>query len=338
MHDEPGLLEEDMERRVGMGDTLYIVVPCYNEQEVLPETAKRLLEKVEMLKGQGKIDAGSRIMFVNDGSKDATWVMIQELCEQNKIFAGVNLSRNRGHQNALLAGIQTAAEHADMIVSMDADLQDDINAVDEMIDAYHAGNDIVYGVRSSRQRDTFFKRSTAQMFYRVLKLLGAEIVYNHADYRLLSRRAAKALLSFDEVNLFLRGIVPMVGFRSTAVSYERGERFAGESKYPLGKMLAFALEGITSLSVKPIRMITVGGLLVCVISLMMLIKAFVDYFAGNVVPGWTSIIISIWVLGGLQLFAIGIIGEYIGKTYMETKARPKFIIESVLLQEEKEVE
>ncbi|MCI5874640.1 MAG: glycosyltransferase family 2 protein [Clostridiales bacterium] len=321
-----------------MGNILYIVVPCFNEQEVLPETGRRLSAKVETLKSQGKIGAGSRIMFVNDGSNDATWGMIQELCEQNKIFAGVNLSRNRGHQNALLAGIQTASEHADMIVSMDADLQDDINAIDAMIDAYHAGNDVVYGVRSSRQRDTFFKRNTAQFFYRLLKLLGAEIVYNHADYRLLSRRAAKALLSFDEVNLFLRGIVPMVGFRSTTVAYERGERFAGKSKYPLGKMLTFALEGITSLSIKPIRMITMGGLLVCVISLIMLIKAFVDYSLGNVVPGWTSIIISIWVLGGLQLFAIGIIGEYIGKTYMETKARPKFIIESILLQEESEVE
>lgn len=321
-----------------MENTLYIVVPCYNEQEVLEETARRLLEKIETLKTQGKIDTGSRIMFVNDGSKDRTWQIIQDLCEQNKTFAGVNLSRNRGHQNALLAGMQTASDYADMIVSMDADLQDDINAVDEMIDAYHDGNDVVYGVRSSRQKDTFFKRNTAQLFYRLLKLLGAEIVYNHADYRLLSRRAAKALLSFDEVNLFLRGIVPLVGFRSTTVSYERGERFAGESKYPLGKMVTFALEGITSLSVKPIRMITVGGLLVCIISLFMLLKAFVDYFSGNVVPGWTSIIISIWVLGGLQLFAIGIIGEYIGKTYMETKARPKFIIESILLQEENEVE
>lgn len=320
--------------KTSMGNVLYIVVPCYNEQEVLEETAKRLSEKLEILKGEAKIDAGSRIMFVNDGSKDATWLMIQELCEKNLIFAGVNLSRNRGHQNALLAGIATASEHADMIVSMDADLQDDINAVDAMIDAYHEGNDVVYGVRSSRKKDTFFKRNTAQMFYRLLKLLGAEVVYNHADYRLISKRAAKALLSFEEVNLFLRGIVPMVGFQSTTVTYERGKRFAGESKYPLGKMLAFALEGITSLSVKPIRMITIGGLMVCLISFIMLIKAFVDYCMGNVVPGWTSIIISIWVLGGLQLFAIGIIGEYIGKTYMETKARPKFIIESVLLKEE----
>lgn len=321
-----------------MSDILYIVVPCYNEQEVLPETSKRLYDKMTALREQQKIDEKSRILFVNDGSKDATWRLIEELCAKSPLYAGVNLSRNRGHQNALLAGIATAAPHADMIVSMDADLQDDINAMDEMIAAYQAGNDVVYGVRSSRQKDSFFKRNSAQLFYRLMKLLGAEIVYNHADYRLLSKRAAEALLSFDEVNLFLRGIVPMLGFQSTTVTYERGERFAGKSKYPLGKMVTFALEGITSLSVKPIRMITVGGLLVCVVSLVMLIKAFVDYFSGNVEPGWTSVIISIWVLGGLQLFAIGIIGEYIGKTYMETKERPKFIIESVLLREDNEVE
>lgn len=321
-----------------MSDILYIVVPCYNEQEVLPETSKRLYDKMTALREQQKIDKKSRILFVNDGSKDATWRLIEELCAKSPLYAGVNLSRNRGHQNALLAGIATAAPHADMIVSMDADLQDDINAMDEMIAAYQAGNDVVYGVRSSRQKDSFFKRNSAQLFYRLMKLLGAEIVYNHADYRLLSKRAAEALLSFDEVNLFLRGIVPMVGFQSTTVTYERGERFAGKSKYPLGKMVTFALEGITSLSVKPIRMITAGGLLVCVVSLLMLIKAFADYFSGNVEPGWTSVIISIWVLGGLQLFAIGIIGEYIGKTYMETKERPKFIIESVLLQEDNEVE
>lgn len=327
-----------MESRQRMSDILYIVVPCYNEQEVLPETSKRLYDKMTALHKQQKIDEKSRILFVNDGSKDATWRLIEELCAKSPLYAGVNLSRNRGHQNALLAGIATAAPHADMIVSMDADLQDDINAMDEMIAAYQAGNDVVYGVRSSRQKDSFFKRNSAQLFYRLMKLLGAEIVYNHADYRLLSKRAAEALLSFDEVNLFLRGIVPMVGFQSTTVTYERGERFAGKSKYPLGKMVTFALEGITSLSVKPIRMITVGGLLVCVVSLLMLIKAFADYFSGNVEPGWTSVIISIWVLGGLQLFAIGIIGEYIGKTYMETKERPKFIIESVLLQEDNEVE
>lgn len=327
-----------MESRQRMSDILYIVVPCYNEQEVLPETSKRLFDKMTALREQQKIDEKSRILFVNDGSKDTTWRLIEELCAKSPLYAGVNLSRNRGHQNALLAGIAAAVPHADMIVSMDADLQDDINAMDEMIAAYQAGNDVVYGVRSSRQKDSFFKRNSAQLFYRLMKLLGAEIVYNHADYRLLSKRAAEALLSFDEVNLFLRGIVPMVGFRSTTVTYERGERFAGKSKYPLGKMVTFALEGITSLSVKPIRMITAGGLLVCVVSLVMLIKAFVDYFSGNVEPGWTSVIISIWVLGGLQLFAIGIIGEYIGKTYMETKERPKFIIESVLLQEDNEVE
>lgn len=316
-----------------MKNNLYIVIPCYNEQEVLRETAGRLADKIQALTERGRIGKKSRILFVNDGSKDATWMLITELCAQNKIYAGVNLSRNRGHQNALLAGIATAAEHADMIVSMDADLQDDIDAIDRMIDAYQEGNDVVYGVRSSREKDTFFKRHSAQFFYRFMKFLGAEIVYNHADYRLLSNRAAKALLSFDEVNLFLRGLVPMIGFQSTTVTYERGERFAGESKYPLGKMLTFAMEGVTSLSVKPIRMITIGGMLVSVVSLIMLIKSFADYFHGNVVPGWTSMMVSIWVLGGLQLMAIGVIGEYIGKTYMETKRRPKYMIETVILNE-----
>lgn len=316
-----------------MNNILYIVIPCYNEQEVLPETSKRLKEKVNTLVTEQKISRDSRIMFVNDGSKDRTWSMIQELCEENELFAGVNLSRNRGHQNALLAGLSTAVSYADMIVTMDADLQDDINAIDQMVDAYESGYDVVYGVRSSRKKDTAFKRGTAHFFYKLMSFLGADIVYDHADFRLLSKRAAENLLDFEEVNLFLRGIVPMVGFPSTRVTYERGERFAGESKYPLGKMLTFAFEGITSLSVKPIRMITIGGLLICVISLIMLIKAFVDYFHGNVVPGWASIMVSIWVLGGLQLFAIGIIGEYIGKTYLETKRRPKFIIESVLLKQ-----
>lgn len=319
-----------------MNNILYIVIPCYNEQEVLPETSKRLREKVNTLVTENKISKDSRIMFVNDGSKDRTWSMIQELCEENELFAGVNLSRNRGHQNALLAGLSTAVSYADMIVTMDADLQDDINAIDQMVDAYESGYDVVYGVRSSRKKDTAFKRGTAHFFYKLMSFLGADIVYDHADFRLLSKRAAENLLDFEEVNLFLRGIVPMVGFPSTTVTYERGERFAGESKYPLGKMITFAFEGITSLSVKPIRMITIGGLLICVISLIMLIKAFVDYFHGNVVPGWASIMVSIWVLGGLQLFAIGIIGEYIGKTYLETKRRPKFIIESVLLKQSRE--
>lgn len=316
-----------------MSKTLYIVVPCYNEQEVLPETAKRLLEKLQSLVLKNKIADNSRIMFVNDGSKDQTWSMIKRLCKESSVFAGVNLSRNRGHQNALLAGMATAVKYADMIVTMDADLQDDINAVDRMIDAYYEGNDVVYGVRSSRKKDTCFKRGTAHLFYNLMSFLGADIVYDHADYRLLSKRATENLLDFDEVNLFLRGIVPMIGFQSTTVEYERGERFAGESKYPLGKMVTFAFEGITSLSVKPIRMITIGGLLICLISLIMLIKSFVDYFNGNVVPGWASIMVSIWVLGGLQIFAIGIIGEYIGKTYLETKKRPKYIIESVILDD-----
>lgn len=314
-----------------MKDTLYIVIPCYNEQEVLPETAKRLKQKIQTLVADNIISEKSRIMFVNDGSKDQTWLLIQSLCRENPLFSGVNLSRNRGHQNALLAGITIAEKHADMMISMDADLQDDIEAVDKMLESYYAGNDVVYGVRSSREKDTFFKRNTAQLFYKFMKLLGAEIVYNHADYRLMSKRAVKSLLSFEEVNLFLRGIVPMIGFQTDYVYYERGERFAGKSKYPLRKMMTFALEGITSLSVKPIRIITLGGVLVCLVSLLMLIKSLVDYFNGNVVRGWTSVIVSIWVLGGLQLFAIGIIGEYIGKTYMETKNRPKFIIESVIL-------
>ncbi len=317
-----------------MSKTLYIVVPCYNEQEVLPETSKRLQDKINQLITENKIKKNSRIMFVNDGSKDDTWRLICGLCRKNPVFSGVNLSRNRGHQNALLAGIATAVKYCDMVVTMDADLQDDINAIDRMIDAFYAGNDIVYGVRSSRKKDTAFKRGTAHFFYKFMSLLGADIVYDHADYRLLSKRAAENLLEFEEVNLFLRGIVPMIGFQSTKVEYERGERFAGKSKYPLSKMIAFAFEGITSLSVKPIRMITMGGLFICIISLIMLIKSFVDYFNGNVVPGWASIMVSIWVLGGLQIFAIGIIGEYIGKTYLETKKRPKYIIESVILDKE----
>ena len=296
----------------------------------MPETAKRLLEKLQSLVLKNKIADNSRIMFVNDGSKDQTWSMIKGLCEENSVFAGVNLSRNRGHQNALLAGMATAVKYADMIVMMDADLQDDINAVDRMIDAYY---EMMVMSAFLRKKDTCFKLRTAHLFYKLMSFLGADIVYDHADYRLLSRRATENLLNFDEVNLFLRGIVPMIGFQSTTVEYERGERFAGESKYPLGKMITFAFEGITSLSVKPIRMITIGGLLICLISLGMLIKSFVDYFNGNVVPGWASIMVSIWVLGGLQIFAIGIIGEYIGKTYLETKKRPKYIIESVILDD-----
>ena len=312
-------------------NTLYIVVPCYKEQEVLPETSKRLKEKVLQLRAQGKISDKSRIMFVNDGSSDNTWPMIAALHEQEpEMFSGVNLSRNRGHQNALLAGLMTAVNYADMIVSMDADLQDDINAVDGMVDAYHEGFEVVYGVRSKRETDTFFKRFTAEGFYKVMLALGVNIVYNHADYRLMSRRAVEGLAQFKEVNLFLRGIVPQIGYKWTTVTYERAERFAGESKYPLKKMLAFAADGITSFSVKPIRLVFTAGVVVFMISLIMLLYALVSKLTGHTSAGWTSLMGSIWLIGGIQLLSLGVIGEYIGKIYNETKARPRFIIERVL--------
>lgn len=312
-------------------NTLYIVVPCYKEQEVLPETSKRLKEKVLALRAQGKISDKSRIMFVNDGSSDNTWPIISQLHEQEPdIFSGVNLSRNRGHQNALLAGLLTAVNYADMIISMDADLQDDINAVDAMVDHYHEGYEVVYGVRSKRDTDTFFKRFTAEGFYKVMKALGVDIVFNHADYRLMSRRAVEGLAQFGEVNLFLRGIVPQIGYRWTTVTYERAERFAGESKYPLKKMLAFAADGITSFSVKPIRMVFSLGVVVFLVSLVMLLYALVSKLMGHTSAGWTSLMGSIWLIGGIQLLSLGIVGEYIGKIYKETKHRPRFIIESVL--------
>ena len=312
-------------------NTLYIVVPCYKEQEVLPETSKRLKEKVLALRAQGKISDKSRIMFVNDGSSDNTWPIIRQLHEQEPdLFSGVNLSRNRGHQNALLAGLLTAVNYADMIISMDADLQDDINAVDAMVDHYHEGYEVVYGVRSKRDTDTFFKRFTAEGFYKVMKALGVDIVFNHADYRLMSRRAVEGLAQFGEVNLFLRGIVPQIGYRWTTVTYERAERFAGESKYPLKKMLAFAADGITSFSVKPIRMVFSLGVVVFLVSLVMLLYALVAKLTGHTSAGWTSLMGSIWLIGGIQLLSLGIVGEYIGKIYKETKHRPRFIIESVL--------
>ena len=309
-----------------MNNTLYIVVPCYNEEEVLPETAKRLRAKLEQLMGEGKISRDSRVMFVNDGSKDRTWELISRLHEDCPLFRGVDLTRNRGHQNALLAGLMTAMERADAVISMDADLQDDIGAVDEMMDKYLEGVDIVYGVRSSRKTDTFFKRTTAEGFYRVMNALGAETVFNHADYRLMSRRALEGLSRFKEVNLFLRGIVPMIGYRTDTVEYERGERFAGESKYPLKKMLAFAMEGITSLSVKPLKMITGLGFVIFMISLLMIVYNLIRWFTGNTVTGWASLACSLWAIGGLILLALGVIGEYIGKIYMESKERPRYII------------
>ena len=309
---------------------LYIVVPCYNEEEVLPETAKRLKRKMEELMEAGKISGKSKVMLVNDGSKDHTWPMIEQLHEKFPLFSGVNLSRNRGHQNALLAGLMTAKDRCDMTISMDADLQDDIDAVDAMVDKYLEGCDIVYGVRSSRKKDTFFKRFTAEGFYRLMNFMGAETVFNHADYRLLSRRALEGLAEFKEVNLFLRGIVPMIGYTSAIVEYERGERFAGESKYPLKKMLAFAMEGITSLSTKPIRYITFLGVLIFLVSIIMLLAFIVQWALGMTVVGWASMICSLWAIGGLILLSLGVIGEYIGKIYLETKERPRFLIRDVL--------
>ena len=312
-------------------NTLYIVVPCYKEQEVLPETSKRLREKILALRAEGKISDKSRVMFVNDGSSDNTWPIIAQLHEQDpEMFSGVNLSRNRGHQNALLAGLMTAVNYADMIISMDADLQDDINAVDGMVDAYHEGFEVVYGVRSKRDTDTFFKRFTAEGFYKVMKALGVDIVFNHADYRLMSRRAVEGLAEFSEVNLFLRGIVPQIGYKWTTVTYERAERFAGESKYPLKKMLAFAADGITSFSVKPIRLVLTAGVIVFLVSLVMLLYALISKLMGGTAAGWTSLMGSIWLIGGIQLLSLGVVGEYIGKIYNETKRRPRFIIESVL--------
>lgn len=317
-----------------MADILYIVVPCYNEEEVLPETSRRLRAKLEGLMAAGKISERSRVLFVNDGSRDRTWELITRLHGGCPLFCGADLSRNRGHQNALLAGLMTAKERCDMAISMDADLQDDIDAVDAMVEQYYAGCDIVYGVRSSREKDTFFKRFTAEGFYRVMNFLGAETVFNHADYRLMSKRALEGLAQFKEVNLFLRGIVPMIGYTTGTVEYERGERFAGESKYPLKKMLSFAMEGITSLSTKPIRYITVLGFLVFVVSILMLIYSIVRWANGETVIGWASVICSVWAIGGLILLALGVIGEYIGKIYLETKERPRFLIKEVLDQHE----
>ena len=319
-----------------MNNTLYIVVPCYNEQEVLPETSKRLKAKLEQLITAGKISEKSRVLFVNDGSKDRTWEIISALHQQSPLFCGVDLTRNRGHQNALLAGLMTAKDKADAVISMDADLQDDVEAVDQMVDKFLEGVDIVYGVRSSRKKDSFFKRTTAEGFYRVMNALGAETVFNHADYRLMSKRALEGLEQFREVNLFLRGIVPMIGYRTDVVEYERGERFAGESKYPLKKMLSFAMEGVTSLSVKPLRMITGLGFLIFLVSLVMIVYNLARWAMGATVTGWASLACSLWALGGLILLAMGVVGEYVGKIYLETKGRPRFLIRQVLEDRDEE--
>jgi len=311
-------------------DRLYCVVPCYNEEEVIHETAQRLLQKLESLMAAGQIAADSRILFVNDGSKDKTWPLIEALHQTNPIFSGVNLSRNRGHQNALLAGLMTVRDRCDVCISMDADLQDDIDAVDAMLAEYKAGSDIVYGVRTERAADTAFKRVTAHGFYSFMKAMGVNIVYNHADYRLMSRRALDALAEYREVHLFLRGMIPLVGFRTSVVPYARRERFAGVSKYPLKRMLALALDGITSFSVRPIRLIAVLGAFIFLISLVMVVVFLFKNASGDTVPGWTTLACSIWALGGVQIMCLGLIGEYIGKIYQETKRRPRYIIESVL--------
>lgn len=305
---------------------LIIVIPCYNEQEVLPITAPQFLAKINQLASEGLISGDSRVMFVNDGSKDDTWNIIQQLADQDEHYIGIAQSRNRGHQNAVLAGLMEAKDMCDITISIDCDGQDDINAMDEMVKAYLEGCEIVYGVRSKRDTDTFFKRFTAESFYKLLNSMGAEVVYNHADYRLISSRALQELAKFKEVNIFLRGMVPLVGFKSTSVYYERSERAAGKSHYPLSKMLALAFDGITSLSIKPIKMIIGMGVFVAFISFIGIIWAVVEAILGKTVMGWASTTCIICFLSGVQLISVGVIGEYIGKIYMEVKQRPRYII------------
>lgn len=310
-----------------MNPVLYIVIPCYNEEEVLPLTAGKFLGKITELAKNGKISENSRVMFVNDGSSDSTWEIIEQLCLQDPHFAGISLSRNRGHQNALLAGLTEAKDRCDITISIDCDGQDDINAMDKMVDEFLNGAEIVYGVRSSRKTDTVFKRGTAQYFYKLINKMGASVVYNHADYRLMSARVLKEFANFKEVNIFLRGMVPLVGFKSTCVEYERRERLAGKSHYPFKKMLALAIDGITSLSTKPMRIITSFGFIIAVISLIGILWSVITFALGQTVAGWSSIVSIICFFSGIQLLSLGVIGEYIGKIYLETKARPRFIIE-----------
>lgn len=317
-----------------MSNTVWLVIPCYNEQEVLPETSRQLKIIMHDLIEKGKISSKSRIAFVNDGSKDMTWNIISQLHEEDSLFTGINLAHNRGHQNALLAGLMTARKYADAAISLDADLQDDVGAIEQFIDKFNEGKDIVYGVRSTRATDTRFKRGTAHAFYKIMKFMGADTLEDHADYRLMSKRALDGLSEYKEVNLFLRGIVPMIGYETDVVYYERHERFAGESKYPLKKMISFAVDGITSCSVKPIRMITALGMFIFSVSIFMLIYFLIVWGLGKTVAGWTTIVISLWGIGGLILLSLGIIGEYVGKIYMEVKERPRYIIESILHDEE----
>ena len=310
---------------------LYLVIHCYNEEEVLPITTEALKLKMNNLINNKKISKDSKVLYINDGSKDKTWELIEQIHEKDNMFCGIKLSRNRGHQNALLAGLMSAKKYADITISMDADLQDDINVIDKMLEEYNNGSEVVYGVRSSRKKDSFFKKFTAEGFYKFMKLMGVEIVFNHADCRLMSKVALDGLDEFSEVNLFLRGIVPQIGYKSSIAYYERNERAAGESKYPLKKMLKFAMEGITSFSVKPLKMITSMGFIMSIFSFIILIYALVVKLTGNAVSGWTFIIFSIWLVAGIQMLSLGIIGEYIGKIYQETKRRPKYIIEKELM-------
>ena len=309
---------------------LYIVIPCYNEEEALPITSEKLIQLTDDMISRNLIDAKSKITLVDDGSRDKTWEVISGLCNRDKRFEGVKLAHNAGHMNALWAGMTMVKDKCDCVITIDADLQDDVKAMYGFLEKYQQGADVVSGVRSSRKTDTFFKRTTAQGFYKLMQHMGVEMVYNHADYRLLSKRALEALLSFGEVNMFLRGMVPMLGFNTAIVEYERGERVAGESKYPLKKMIAFAMEGITSLSNKPIRMVTAAGLFCALLGIVMAVYVLISLCRGHSVAGWASIMMSIWLLGGLQLTALGLIGEYVGKIYMETKHRPKFILEEYI--------
>lgn len=309
---------------------LYLVVPCYNEQEVLSDTAEKLAHKLTQLIDAGKISERSRIAFVNDGSSDCTWEIIRAYTERSALFSGINLAHNEGHQNALLAGLMTVLPYADVTISMDADLQDDINAVDAMLEKYAAGVNIVYGVRANRSSDTFFKRFTAESFYRAMRALGADIVFNHADFRLMDRRALTALAEYPEVNLFLRGIVPMIGLTHGVVYYARKERLAGVSKYPWRHMTSFAWEGVTSLSARPIRLIAQMGMFISFISGLMLIWSIVRHFIGETIVGWTSLVVSLWFLGGLILLSVGVIGEYVAKIYLEVKRRPRYLVQDFI--------
>lgn len=308
---------------------LYVVVPCYNEEEVLPETSKQMLELFGRMKDDGLISSQSRIIFIDDGSKDKTWSLIYGYSMEHKEIGGIKLAHNAGHQNALLSGLMTVKDQCDCAISIDADLQDDINVIPEMVRKFRdEGCDVVYGVRNKRDTDTFFKRTTAEGFYHIMQAMGVNVVFNHADYRLMSARALKTLSEFPERNLFLRGMVPLVGYKSDCVYYSRHERFAGESKYPLKKMLSFAFDGITSFSISPIRLISALGAIVCIISIIMAIYTIIAKITGHANSGWASLMISIWFLGGVELLAVGLIGEYIGKMYKEVKRRPRYIIEA----------